>query len=355
MIDYKKSVRNENLKVMMRKIQNEIKDKVISIFIDKLIVQNNEIKKLKKDCDRYQKKTVDVLKKLIKIEDEKEKKLNLSSIEKLNQKLTEIDSSFNLLDYNEKSNSVNKTVRKENYLKKKKKTKFNKMKLINKKELKKNILDTFNENNHLYSSKSIHQIKYFNPNLNKKIFKSGSQDLKLNKNKKTNFNLFQNSFKKNLSNNKNLSVIEDKLSRNNRNNSFKINDSNSIEAKSSILYSFNDNLKDKISINKNIIDSNSFSKKNSFPNLNKNKKEQKKIFEKSQINYSIPNNIRINVGRNNKKKLEMNVNSFNNEKYKTSTNTEKIIINISENNKKGIKTNPLYNSNLYNFLEKLKK
>ena len=56
MIDYKKSVGNENLKVMMIKIQNEIKDKVISLSIDKLIQQNNEIQKLKKDCERYQKK-----------------------------------------------------------------------------------------------------------------------------------------------------------------------------------------------------------------------------------------------------------------------------------------------------------
>lgn len=354
MIDYKKSVRNENLKVMMRKIQNEIKDKVISIFIDKLIVQNNEIKKLKKDCDRYQKKTVDVLKKLIKIEDEKEKKLNLSSIEKLNQKLTEIDSSFNLLDSNEKSNSVNKTVKYKNYLKKKDKTKFNKMKLINKKELKKNFLETTNENKLLYSSRSINQIKYFNPNLNKKIIKSGSQDLKLNKN--NNYNLFQSSNKKKLKNNKNLSVNEDKLSRNNKNNSFKINDSNSIEQNSTISFLFNDNVLDKISINKNIIDSNTFSKKNSFPNLNKDKKVEKKNFEKnSEINNYIPRNIRINVGRNNKKQLEMKINSFNNEKYKTSTDIEKILINISENNKKGIKTNPLYNTNLYNFLEKFKK
>ena len=56
MIDYKKSVGNENLKVMMIKIQNEIKDKVISLSIDKLIQQNKEIQKLKKDCERYQKK-----------------------------------------------------------------------------------------------------------------------------------------------------------------------------------------------------------------------------------------------------------------------------------------------------------
>ena len=54
MIDFKKSVGNENLKFIMIKIQNEIKDKVINIFIDKLIEQNNEIKKLRKDCDRYQ-------------------------------------------------------------------------------------------------------------------------------------------------------------------------------------------------------------------------------------------------------------------------------------------------------------
>ena len=56
MIDFKKSVGNENLKSIMIKIQNEIKDKVISLSIDKLIQQNKEIQKLKKDCERYQKK-----------------------------------------------------------------------------------------------------------------------------------------------------------------------------------------------------------------------------------------------------------------------------------------------------------
>ena len=356
MIDFKKSVGNENLKVMMIKIQNEIKDKVISLSIDKLIQQNNEIQKLKKDCERYQKKTVDVLKKLIKIEDEKEKQLNLTSIEKLNKKLTEIDSSFNLLDSNEKNNSFNKTTKNKTYLKKKDKTRFNKMKLIKKKELNKNVLDITNENQFLCSSKNINQIKYFNPNLNKKIIKSGSQDLKLNKNKKIKYDLFKSSIKKKLKNNKNLSENKDKLSRNNKNSSFKINDSNSIEQNSTISYLFNDDLLNKISINKNMIDSNAFSKKNSFPNLNKIKKVEKKKFEKnSEINNSSYNNIRINVGRNNKKKLEMKIDSFNNEKYKTSTDIEKILINISENNKKGIKTNPLYNSNLYNFLEKLKK
>lgn len=55
MSNFKNSVINDNLKKLMCQIQNEIRDKVLSIFIDTIMKQNKEIIKLKKDCDRYYK------------------------------------------------------------------------------------------------------------------------------------------------------------------------------------------------------------------------------------------------------------------------------------------------------------
>jgi hypothetical protein len=58
-----------------------------------------------------------------------------------------------------------------------------------------------------------------------------------------------------------------------------------------------------------------------------------------------------------KKLSEKKNKPLNDEKFtnKNLSNTERILKTISENNKKGIKTNPLHNSNLYTYLEKLKK
>ena len=357
MSNFKNSVINDNLTKLMCQIQNEIRDKVLSIFIDKIMKQNKEIIKLKKDCDRYYKKAVQVLKKLIKIEDEKEKKVNLTVDEKLELKLLEINSSRSVSKSN--SNLINNSFISSEKGYKKEQKKVTNMKLENNVlHLKKDIINSANTKNNkeiLYSPKSFNPIKYFSPISKKLLFKNGSQELKIKKNKD-----YDLSVKKKLKFSKNLTKKEQELSRNTNNNIFELNDtSNSIYQNSSISGILKDNLfKTKIINN---IDNN-ISNNKSINSERTNKKKRKNLSQGdlSKIIPLIPVNIKVNIDKNNnsmKKISEKKNKPLNDEKFahKNLSNTERILKTISENNKKGIKTNPLHNSNLYTYLEKLKK
>ena len=358
MSNFKNSVINDNLKKLMCQIQNEIRDKVLSIFIDTIMKQNKEIIKLKKDCDRYYKKAVQVLKKLIKIEDEKEKKkVNLTVDEKLELKLLEIHSSRSVSKSN--SNLINNSFISSEKGYKKEQKKVTNMKLENNVlHLKKDIINSANTKNNkeiLYSPKSFNPIKYFSPISKKLLFKNGSQELKIKKKKD-----YDLSVKKKLKFSKNLTKKEQELSRNTNNNIFELNDtSNSIYQNSSISGILKDNLfKTKIINN---IDNN-ISNNKSINSERTNKKKRKNLSQGdlSKIIPLIPVNIKVNIDKNNnsmKKISEKKNKPLNDEKFthKNLSNTERILKTISENNKKGIKTNPLHNSNLYTYLEKLKK
>ena len=63
-----------NIKLIYKKIQDEIKDKLITKFLDRIIFQDNEILKLKKLCNHYQKSNVELIKKYLKFEDNNIKK-----------------------------------------------------------------------------------------------------------------------------------------------------------------------------------------------------------------------------------------------------------------------------------------
>ena len=166
--------------------------------------------------------------------------------------------------------------------------------------------------------------------------------------------------KKKLKFSKNLTKKEQELSRNTNNNIFELNDtSNSIYQNSSISGILKDNFfKTKIINN---IDNN-ISNNKSINSERTNKKKRKNLSQGdlSKIIPLIPVNIKVNIDKNNnsmKKISEKKNKPLNDEKFahKNLSNTERILKTISENNKKGIKTNPLHNSNLYTYLEKLKK
>jgi hypothetical protein len=60
---------SQNIKLIYKKIQDEIKDKLITKFLDRIILQNIEILKLKKLCNHFQKSNVEIIKKYLKFEE----------------------------------------------------------------------------------------------------------------------------------------------------------------------------------------------------------------------------------------------------------------------------------------------
>ena len=75
-INERKIKNNFNYKSTMKSIQNEIKDVLLSKFLDRIISQNKEINKLKIECNKFKKKSIDLLKKLICIEENKKNYFN---------------------------------------------------------------------------------------------------------------------------------------------------------------------------------------------------------------------------------------------------------------------------------------
>ena len=137
-----------NLK--MTKIKEEIKDYIIDKYIMKIIEQNKEITKLKKELEDLTKSYINIIKILI-----ENKNINLFDSDNINNYILDLtDKNEFFLNNKQFKNGIKSFIKKSNYEFKKNSTKnnFNKMnnKCINSYDRKKNKIYNFNNINMSY-------------------------------------------------------------------------------------------------------------------------------------------------------------------------------------------------------------
>ena len=347
-----------NIKLIYKKIQEEIKDKLITKFLDKIIFQDQEILQLKKLCNHYQKSNVELIKKYLKFEDNNIKKnTNNSNFTTPNTYLKKNSNEQNL------NNPMYKTP---NYDKN-----FTKNQFYQNKIQFKNYIPKINKTS---------SIKQINNNLYKKINTPKTNETKLgfyeNMYNKTTKNIIKtkNSFDPNINNNKLRMIISPQKINNNENIIIEYNNipSRNIIQNSYSTYNIFNNLTEENRIN---TESNAFSNQIKYNDIIKiNKDDFDKNKTKQKINF-------IHHMKHNSQGSISNINIFNNEETFTERNnfnpnssmiieekiidklnnifnpisfqTQKIVNTLSNSAKKGIKINNLYNTELNNYVQKL--
>ena len=321
---------DSNNKLIMMKIQNEIKDIVISKYISVIMIQDKEISILKNQCEDFLQISTKILKKTILDE----------------------TSSLNLL------NNVNK----------------NKNDGTSKKSTLNSSNDNLNNNNSKYTNINIINTNINNANINNVYNENNNENKKLDK-KKFNKDLSKSKLPKTLVIPLQRSESSSFLIEKNNNYSSNINQFSSQSesarklSKKKILYSNRDNIKEKNNIKQNKILTKSFSKKNinkktiSTLNIPLLTEPTENISRNSVNNYESLNitnkisNSSSNVFDNKhskviQKKIQYNrsftntsfishVNNINKGKEKVKVNMSKSILNNS-NSKQNIKINNNY-------------
>ena len=321
-----RKIKNINYKSIMKNIQNEIKDLLISKFLDKIILQNKEINELKIENKIYKKKFIDLLKKLISIEENKNNFLSLSRNNSIlfNTNFTKKKFKRNFQKNNKsklRSNSNNKIFNKNENI-----TYFNNGNNIKIKYIK-------NSNNNLdvdnyYSISSFTTPSRSNNEHNINHYNNNNNNNNSNNNNNNSNNNFNNSNNNNNNNNnkiifspKTVNYINEDFYNNtvpnNNNNNNNNTNCNSIQNTPNTYNSNNSNTK--ITINKNKFNSPCVYSKHLNINI-------------EEFNSSNDKKITINNINNNYTMQNLNNNNNNNFKSKHIKNYSRDILNNNNNN-----------------------
>jgi len=275
-INERKIKNNINYKSIMKSIQNDIKDVLLSKFLDKIILQNKEINNLKIECNKFKKKSIDLLKKLICIEESK--------------KYNNINDNFISLSRN------NSILFNSNFTKKKLKRSFQKNYKVNSSKTRSN------SNNKKYNNKN-ENFSYLNNGNNIKI-----KYIKNNNNNNNNFNI-------NNLDVENYYSISSFTTPSRSNNDHVINHYNNTNNNNS---------------NNNNNNNNNYNNNNNNNNSNSNNSNNKIIFSPKTVNYINDDNFYNNTVPNN----NTNCNSIQNtpNTYNSNNSNTKIIINKNKFN-----------------------